>query len=145
MWLCGHFAAKAYAVMLRDLKTDQELDHPKEKVRLFWQTKSAIQPCLMKKKNKTSGKLATGQTEVTCEQALDYEENIQTCACIETSLKESSGRDEWKVFQDEAPEQVKEWAKQGKAYSKLRVGKVDPDERDDIKAKAGYRHLMTPI
>lgn len=38
LWLCGHFAAKPFTVMLADLEAKP--DH----VALFWQTKSAVQP-----------------------------------------------------------------------------------------------------
>ena len=38
LWLCGHFVAKAYAVMERDLLADPSLKA------MLWQTKSAVQP-----------------------------------------------------------------------------------------------------
>ena len=40
LWLCGHFAAKPYAVMLERLNGGE---HTGKNV-LFWQTKSQIQP-----------------------------------------------------------------------------------------------------
>ena len=38
LWLCGHFCAKAYAVMVADLEKKPDLRA------LLWQTKSAVQP-----------------------------------------------------------------------------------------------------
>ena len=41
LWLCGHFASKAFAEMLRS-----ESNSTEDRTVLFWQTKSAIQPRL---------------------------------------------------------------------------------------------------
>ena len=38
LWLCGHFCAKAFAVMLRELERD-----PSQRA-MLWQTKSAVAP-----------------------------------------------------------------------------------------------------
>ena len=38
LWLCGHFAAKAFAQMIIELQRDRSKKY------IFWQTKSAIQP-----------------------------------------------------------------------------------------------------
>lgn len=85
-WLCGHFAAKPFAVLL------ERLDSLPEKVHLFWQTKSAVQP------------LSTDNDEF-------------------EGLKQ--------LVQDNEAF-IGEWSK-GKAYSKLRAGKVDvvKGKRDD--------------
>jgi len=42
LWLCGHFAAKPFAAMLRDLRTAADAGEPL--CALHWQTKSATQP-----------------------------------------------------------------------------------------------------
>ncbi|KAF0696571.1 Aste57867_12693 [Aphanomyces stellatus] len=44
-WLCGHFAAKPFAKMLQDIEAETHSTKAKTPlVRLFWQTKSWIQP-----------------------------------------------------------------------------------------------------
>jgi 1-aminocyclopropane-1-carboxylate deaminase/D-cysteine desulfhydrase-like pyridoxal-dependent ACC family enzyme len=43
LWLCGHFAAKAFAAMLRDQRRDSDRGCG-NKVVLFWQTKSHVLP-----------------------------------------------------------------------------------------------------
>eukprot|EP00510_Aplanochytrium_minuta_P005638 CAMPEP_0184006254 /NCGR_PEP_ID=MMETSP0954-20121128/567_1 /TAXON_ID=627963 /ORGANISM="Aplanochytrium sp, Strain PBS07" /LENGTH=425 /DNA_ID=CAMNT_0026284735 /DNA_START=101 /DNA_END=1378 /DNA_ORIENTATION=- len=40
MWLCGHFSAKSYAIMIDDMLKDEN----EGKNFLFWETKSAVQP-----------------------------------------------------------------------------------------------------
>jgi len=40
LWLCGHFTAKSFALLLKLFKRDGG----RKKVMLFWQTKSAVQP-----------------------------------------------------------------------------------------------------
>ena len=42
LWLCGHFASKAFAEMLRAEKDSASLEGKRQV--LFWQTKSALQP-----------------------------------------------------------------------------------------------------
>jgi len=43
LWLCGHFTAKSFALLLRLLKEEQTSGHSKKHF-LFWQTKSLVQP-----------------------------------------------------------------------------------------------------
>jgi len=43
MWLCGHFSAKSFALLLKLLREDDAAGRPRRRL-VFWQTKSAVQP-----------------------------------------------------------------------------------------------------
>ncbi len=88
LWLCGHFAAKPYAVMLERLNGGE---HTGKNV-LFWQTKSQVQP-------------------------------------VRADANEAD------LFEDQASDQLKSWAIEGRSYSELRKGSW-PDD---------YRHLMKKV